>query len=400
MINEALNTEGLDVGFLKLNFTKAEMPTELESHAYEVLQQKGLKIVPPFLAEKPEIVRSRLRIITSPEITDFYPSNHHSKDAIAHASAFEPDAVLILWSEVATALFSEMKCRKYAYYGNPDSKSFLANARNDLENGGSLKTYLLALFRARQLKSFNIETLSKYSHIGNVAANDALFYRKNGLDRVEYIQNIWVDRFRDRPPALPNIETKNDEHTNIIANVGKLSGTANRYGLEYFAKQVLPCLEAAMPTQFWTAHVLGSGKLSPTTADAFSRSPHIAVRGFVDDIDDEMSKSGIFVCVNNGTRYNVGHTRYLHAWSLGCCVIAHSAVREAMPEFIHGKNALLGSSGQEIAKLIAQAAGDPDLRRQIGAGGYETFREEFTATSVFRKILASVSAHHHSVLVG
>jgi hypothetical protein len=118
--------------------------------------------------------------------------------------------------------------------------------------------------------------------------------------------------------------------------------------------------------------------------------PNIKLRGFVDDIDREMADAGIFVCVNNATRYNVGHTRYLHAWSLGCCVIAHTAVREAMPELQHRENALLGRDGREIAEMIALSAAEPKLRYTLGSNGYETFRANFMAKQVAPKILASL----------
>jgi Glycosyl transferases group 1 len=141
----------------------------------------------------------------------------------------------------------------------------------------------------------------------------------------------------------------------IIANIGKLGGTANTYGLEYPAEEVLPHLPNAMNGRRYEIHILGAGELHADISRNLLSKPYVKMRGFVDDIDEEMAQSGIFVCVNNATAYNVGHTRYLHAWSLGCCVISHTAFGEAMPEIQHEVNALLGRDGEEIAKLIAQA---------------------------------------------
>ena len=363
----------------------------LEEEAVALLKRRGLHVLEPFTTNAPVESRSRIGILAKPRITDFYPKNYCAQAAMDHAAKFAPHALLIPWSEAATAMFADMNCRKYAYYGNPDHKSFLASAQYNWENGGALKTYLLARYRGRQLKKLHLATLAKYSNVGDVADNDAKFYRSNGLKNVEYIQNIWVDRFRDKPPALSSDAADASKHINVIANIGILEGTANRYGLAYLAEQVVPRLGNLMPNKSWTAHILGSGRLSPKTAKTLSYSPNVMVRGFVDDIDREMSESGIFVCVNNGTRYNVGHTRYLHAWSLGCCVIAHTAVREAMPELVHDQNALLGNSGEEIAILIARAAADRKLRQRIGAEGYQTFRQHFTADRVVPKILSALS---------
>ena len=116
-------------------------------------------------------------------------------------------------------------------------------------------------------------------------------------------------------------------------------------------------------------------------------APEIRIRGFVDDIDTELKDADVFLCVNNATDYNVGHTRYLHAWSLGCSVVAAEAVREAMPELVHRENAILGRDAKGIAAAVVEAAQSPELRRDLGQNGYETFKRYFVAPVVAREIV-------------
>jgi hypothetical protein len=234
--------------------------------------------------------------------------------------------------------------------------------------------------------------MRKYDAIGDVACNDAFYYRRQGLTQAAYIQNVWIDRFPDMPPALADETKRRNSAARIIANVGKLGGTANTYGLAYLAEEVLPHLPAAMNGRPYEVHILGAGELHPHVARVLPSLPGVKMRGFVDDIDDEMAQSGIFLCVNNGTVYNVGHTRYLHAWSLGCCVVAHTAASKAMPEIQHETNALLGRDGATIAKLIARAAEDRALRYALGRNGYDTFRRAFMAKPVTARIVASLPA--------
>jgi hypothetical protein len=110
--------------------------------------------------------------------------------------------------------------------------------------------------------------------------------------------------------------------------------------------------------------------------------PEIRIRGFVDDIDREISAAALFLCLNNASIYKVGHTRYLHAFSLGAPVLAHADASLSMPEIRHGENALLGDSIAAIAALAAEAIGDAALRRRIGSAGYDTFNDVFTADKV------------------
>ena len=72
--------------------------------------------------------------------------------------------------------------------------------------------------------------------------------------------------------------------------------------------------------------------------------PRVTNDGFVDDIDAELQAAKVFLlCNNSHPDYVVGHTRILHAWSLGSCLVAHLGMARAMPEIVHGENALLGS---------------------------------------------------------
>ena len=112
------------------------------------------------------------------------------------------------------------------------------------------------------------------------------------------------------------------------------------------------------------------------------------MRGFVDDIDDELMTAPVFLCLNNASRFKVGHTRYLHAWSVGSCVVAHRDAALSMPEMVSGENCLLGRSAAEIADMVAVAARDAGLRRRLGEAGYATFAEKFIARAVVDQILA------------
>ena len=61
-----------------------------------------------------------------------------------------------------------------------------------------------------------------------------------------------------------------------------------------------------------------------------------------------------------------------------------------MPEMVHGENALLGETPDEIADLVVQALRNPVLRERIGRGGYQTFREHYRSETVVPRMLAEI----------
>jgi glycosyltransferase involved in cell wall biosynthesis len=64
----------------------------------------------------------------------------------------------------------------------------------------------------------------------------------------------------------------------------------------------------------------------------------------------------------------------------------------AMPEVVHGENALLGGNGEEIAEHVAAACRDESLRRRIGEGGRRTWEREFRPEIVVRRIIRRVES--------
>ena len=62
----------------------------------------------------------------------------------------------------------------------------------------------------------------------------------------------------------------------------------------------------------------------------------------------------------------------------------------AMPEIVHGDNALLGETGAELAEHAAAALRDDELRRRIGEGGRRTFEREFRPDVVVGRVVERI----------
>jgi len=376
----------LDIGVI-LVFRKddeeAEKNIDFETRE---LKKINVKYVDKLIIPKITQFRSKWKKIFFSKAQDFYPEVIYSKILEDKFKFFKPDFLIVPWSPWLTAFCSEINIKKFAYYGNPDHKSFkyaYKFLRKYALHKKSLLDFYLSYFFLRKR---HLEMIKKYDFIGNVAENDSIFYTKNGHKNSFYIQNVWIDRQLKINSKKQKLRNNGKSVYKIIGNVGKLDGTANRYGLEIIVKYLAPLLKKILLGIEYEIHILGSGKLLDELA-CYVDSKEIKLRGFVDDIDKEIIDSDIFLCVNNGSDYKVGHTRYLHAWSLKACVVAHADARLSMPELINNKNCFLGKNILSIAKIIKQILLDENIRMKVSEGGYNTFKKHFEAEAVAKKIM-------------
>jgi hypothetical protein len=384
---------------IKLAFLKVSRPTDIvagddERVGLAAVAALGVDILPEVKLLQPQQRAGVLTKLIFPSVEHFYPEVLEGQRIATVLADWNADAIMVPWSEWLTAACSQVNQLKFAYYGNPDHKSGRIRSWHDLRLRGLSVGFLRTQLGLFPLEHAHNAIMKRYELVGDVAQNDAKYYVSKGHPNAFYIRNVWIDRFgsgwRERRRALEIVEP-----LVIIGNVGKLDGTANRLGLEYLGTDLLPALRKRLAPGTFRVEVLGAGQLDPQIKRHFAGS-EVVFRGFVPDIDEAILAAPIFLCVNNATRYKVGHTRYLHAWSLGATVIAHEDAALSMPEIKHEQNALLGRNGEEIADLIVRAGKDRLLRERLGEGGWETYRTQFTAECVATDIIRQIVEYRSS----
>ncbi len=302
---------------------------------------------------------------------------------------WKPDAVLTIWSEFATAVVASLPLPKFAYYGDLDHNLVLAYLSmlrlqgGRASRGARLWNAVQCIFMPWLAKRCHISLMRRYAHVWNVAANDAHAQAQWGI-RASYINNIWPSAQRVNWVAERD-QAEQVQPLKIIASVGSLDGTANTFGLLTLASEILPALKRRLGDGTFELHVYGGRSPRPFVVP-YLDDPHIKLRGFVEDLDAEIISAPIFLVANNLTDFRVGHTRVLHAWSLGACVVGFIGFREAMPEMEHGVNVLLSESAVDLANHVAVAAGDRVLRRRLGATGLRTLQDKFSPSHVVSRI--------------
>jgi len=367
--------------------------TENEERSLEWARHNGIDVLSPLQTPVGTALEGRIRlaresIAATPEL--FNPAYLLRDEMARRVDESGADVALHLWSSPGLAACSTVDRPVYAYYGNPDHKPLRAQLRNpqlfDLTYSTPRNKARLALWKLanRNRRRVNIRLMERVRWSANVCAVDADYYAAQGHPHAFYVQNMWPDLV-----GPGDHSTVNEQENKIVGNLGGLYGTGNTFGLWYLAREVLPELDRQVHGRC-AIHLYGAGELRPSLARALEH-PNVHMRGFVDDIDAEMHSAKLFLILNNNhPDFIVGHTRILHAWSLGLCLIAHRNMALAVPEIVHGENALLGSSGEEIAGHVAAALRDPDLRRAIAAGGRRTFEREFLPPTVVGRVMKRI----------
>lgn len=382
--------DDVQVGFLKVDRPLEPAPDSSQRLGIERMRELGVEVLDSLEIPHPSRSGKGLR---PRSMSDYYPDLVHTHLVEPAVSRFKPDVVLLPISEWISMLFSDAQAIRFAYYGNPGWKVVLARAKFDRLHGGKLRTYAKSAAYVRLLERAHLKQMTKFQILGDLSANDADYYRRRGHPNAFYIQNLWIDQRhgnweRDRE-AL-----EEGDVVRIIGNVGNMAGTANSYGMQILLQDVLPRLRDEMRGLPFRVELIGGGEPHPGLREFLRGQDGIVrLRGFVDDLDRELLGANIFLCLNNASPFKVAHTRYLHAWSLGSCIIAHRDAALSMPEMIHEENCLLGSNAREVSELVAAAAQDQTLRRRLGRNGYETYRLYYTPEKVARVILARINAY-------
>jgi glycosyltransferase involved in cell wall biosynthesis len=379
--------------------------TEWELAEWRAMEALGVHLFPAVYpaeyasADGGPLVRSitaRARRLLAPPATlaDFYPAVR-LESVRARIRDSGSDAILTIWSpEGLAAAFGVAAIPKVAYHGDIDFGP--ADARtadpdlfeaprdaNPVRRGLGRHLQRRALQRWR---SAHFTLMQSADVIANVTASNAAFYTAGGHRRSVYIGNTWSDCRPVRPEPTRSADR---QPIKILGHIGSLSPTGSTYGLRFLLADVMPALDEVMRDLPYDVHVIGGGGLVPALRP-LATHPRLVMRGFVPDLEPDLRSADVYLLLNNAGSYRAAFTRHIVAWSMGLCLIVHANSCDAIPEIRHMDNALVGTSGREVAELIRAAATDGELNARIRAGGRRTYEAHFTPERIAASLIAEM----------
>ena len=375
-------------GECEVSFVCAARPGDILDPATEVrgrktLGEMGVRIIPPL--ELPNATDPhRFRSLFFPRAEDYWPGVRRRPLANDLVNRTGVDAVVVPWAEQVTPMFSEAPCLRVAYYGDPEPKNLRFMSMPPVQPSRGILRDAVRSFRISQFERFHLAMMRRYHLVGEVAANDAAYYREHGIADAFYARIPYADRCPADWIELRNaLEAKAPGR--IVANIGSQRSTGNVLALHYLADEILDRLDRRLDGGY-EVHLYGGGDMPADLARKLDR-PAVRNVGFVDDVDGSLMAASVFLCLNNATAYKVNQSRYMHVWSLGGCIVAHDDAALSLPEMVDGENALLGGCPDAIVEQIARALEDRSLRRRIGVAGRTMFMTRFTGAAVSSDLL-------------
>ncbi|GEM_PF-699283 len=369
-----------------------EPPTD---EALKLLEAEGIIVLPPLTVEPPPRGRAKAfmsRLGWWGLTEELYPAIRLRGVMADRIQAEQPDVIVTLWSlEGIAATHGIDGYPKIAYHGDVHFVPFQVRMRDRALFAGEddSRGFLYeALRRARQrmwlagFRRAHLRLMRDLDVVANVTASNADFYARHRHPRSVYVGNTWKDVPADEVAANGNgVQPSGGRPVKIIGHVGHLGRTGSTYGLRLLLTELCPALTRVMQDVPYEVHLIGGGELVPSLR-SLVHQPGVVVSGFVDDLDGELRESDVFLMLNNAGAYQAAFTRHIMAWSLGLCLVVHANSQRAIPEIAHLRNALVGSTPEELAQLIRLAATDSSLNHRLRQGGRETYERHFTPATI------------------
>jgi glycosyltransferase involved in cell wall biosynthesis len=337
---------------------------------------------------KPEIIRRLLL----PRQDDDFPRFRDPDAVVAAIEASGAQAVLLFWDTWFESLLPRLRTLPvYGYWAKPrfaSLQTLLENAPEPPTLYGKL-SHRLALWDVAHKRRRHYALARRLHAMSNICFLDTTTYRDMGIP-CNYIPNTWRDSFGASYRALREAQkAQNGPGFRILGSIGQLTATGNLYGIGYWSRHILPILEKRLAGQPWSINVCGRNvEQLPPDIQGRLESEHVVKKGFVPELDDEMLGNDVFLMCNNAGPYMGAYTRVIYAMAAGLCLIGHTNLARSMIELESGRNALLGSSPEEIAEHVVRVHEHPELAVDIGRAARQTYESHYHPDMVFQKIVA------------
>jgi glycosyltransferase involved in cell wall biosynthesis len=293
----------------------------------------------------------------------------HLVDAPAVSSAVNDTGadVAFVYHWDALAATTGLMQPRFGAVGDPPQLSHWYRFREELPDPRALRRFVRLQSQLRLQPRLLVRLLNECAAAGAFAAHHAAWLRTHGARNLRYLHtpvpdvagSSWRER---RDSALAERPT--------VLLVGHLKGVVTLEGLERFAKDVLPRLEA----EGFEVRIAGGYDPPPELAQALDR-PCVKLLGHVEGVEDEFRRAHALV-VPNAIPLGI-RVRIVTGWSFGTCVVSHTSNANGIPELEHDTNALLADSGAGLAEQILRVVRDEELRRRVEADGRATYERAF-----------------------
>ena len=164
--------------------------------------------------------------------------------------------------------------------------------------------------------------------------------------------------------------------------LGSFRHTPNQVALDWFAREVMPCILAREPR----ARLAVAGSDPPPAHHFAGYSDSIEILGFVDDVKALLGRYAVFVCpILSGSGVRV---KLLEAFACGIPVVSTTLGAEGLAH-THGGTCLLADSPEAFADRVVYLFGNPGEAASMAARARAEVTANWDMAAITRKLAES-----------
>jgi hypothetical protein len=313
--------------------------------------------------------------ITLPFITN-------KKKVIKFIKSVKADHYILFWDSVFEVLINDIVGAGLRISASLANSPQSAERYNLSLKPRGIKQIISTLYWAGQEKKYN-ERLSKLDVITSHHAVDAIKLKIINPNSF-YLSNTWPDRYSEQWRVRKEKLYSSIDGTGVkvLLNMGGVNQTGNSIARKYFLQSLVPVM-ISNKTSGFEFNICGGGTIDNKILNEFKTFEYktkniVNIKGFVDNIDDEIMQNHLFLLLNNiDDKYNASYTRVIQCAAVGSTLIAHFNLSKNIPELEHKFNCLLFNDVEELQMILMNFAGLANEYFKLGENLRKTYEANF-----------------------
>lgn len=222
--------------------------------------------------------------------------------------------------------------------------------------------------KKKQKKRQEIARLNQYDGIITLTETDKDVLEKSGVKPPIYVS----------PAAVNTREKEYDGWNGLIVFVGGYYHRPNQEGMDWFLREVIPCVDWSKYPQT-QLKIVGLGW--PTSYEGNFNGLTVHLTGYVDDLSEHVSRTLMIVPLLTGSGMRM---KILDASALSVPFVSTSVGAEGL-NFSDGDTCMIADGAIDFAKALEKLMNDHSLREVIARKAHHLYKENYSLESLVER---------------
>ena len=222
--------------------------------------------------------------------------------------------------------------------------------------------------KKKQKKRQEIARLNQYDGIITLTETDKDVLEKSGVKPPIYVS----------PAAVNTREKEYDGWNGLIVFVGGYYHRPNQEGMDWFLREVIPCVDWSKYPQT-QLKIVGLGW--PTSYEGNFNGLTAYLAGYVDDLSEHVSRTLMIVPLLTGSGMRM---KILDASALSVPFVSTSVGAEGL-NFSDGDTCMIADGAIDFAQALEKLMNDHSLREAIARKAHHLYKENYSLESLVER---------------